>query len=86
MRGQDLPALVARNDVIFTAPAHRHAMAVAREVLEAGKALVDLGADFTSPRPCSLSRNGIRWSTAAELLPQAVYGLPEITGTSRALG
>ncbi|MDK2887769.1 MAG: N-acetyl-gamma-glutamyl-phosphate reductase [Thermoanaerobacter sp.] len=75
---QDLPALVERSDVIFTALPHGHAMAVAREVVGRGKALVDLGADFRLHDPAVYQEWYKVEHTAAELLPQAVYGLPEI--------
>ncbi|MBE0467036.1 MAG: N-acetyl-gamma-glutamyl-phosphate reductase, partial [Candidatus Desulforudis sp.] len=42
----DLPRLVDRADVLFTALPHGHSMDVAREVVAGGKKLIDLGADF----------------------------------------
>ncbi|MBE3587066.1 MAG: N-acetyl-gamma-glutamyl-phosphate reductase [Thermoanaerobacteraceae bacterium] len=77
-REQDLPALLAESDVVFTALPHGHAMAVAREVLQAGRALVDLGADFRL-HEVQVYQDWYRVEhTAPELLPRAVYGLPEI--------
>ncbi|HHW42514.1 N-acetyl-gamma-glutamyl-phosphate reductase [Desulfofundulus thermobenzoicus] len=77
-REQDLPALLAESDVVFTALPHGHAMAVAREVLQAGRALVDLGADFRL-HEVQVYQDWYRLEhTAPELLPRAVYGLPEI--------
>lgn len=75
---QDLPALVAKSDVVFTALPHGHAMAVAREVIGGEKALVDLGADFRLRDP-QVYEDWYKVEHAArELLPRAVYGLTEI--------
>ncbi|MEW6540839.1 MAG: N-acetyl-gamma-glutamyl-phosphate reductase [Bacillota bacterium] len=74
----DLPRLVDRADVLFTALPHGHSMDVAREVLSQGKKLVDLGADFRF-RDQAVYESWYRVPhTAAELLPHAVYGLPEV--------
>ncbi|MFZ5648888.1 MAG: N-acetyl-gamma-glutamyl-phosphate reductase [Bacillota bacterium] len=74
----DLPGLVEKSDVIFTALPHGHSMPVAAEVLRQGKRLVDLGADFR------FNNAGIyeKWYKLEHTEPiinqQAVYGLPEI--------
>lgn len=74
----DLPALVEQVDVVFTALPHGHAMPVGAEVARQGKKLIDLGADFRLKD----YREYEAWykveHTAAELLEQAVYGLPEL--------
>jgi len=74
----DLPQLVARADVIFTALPHGHSMGVAPEVVSRGKKLIDLGADFRF----SARETYETWyqvpHTAADLLARTVYGLPEI--------
>lgn len=74
----DLPALVEKVDVVFTALPHGHAMPVGIEVARQGKRLIDLGADFRF-------KNYEEYETwykvehaARELLEQAVYGLPEL--------
>lgn len=77
-REQDVEALVKESDVIFAALPHGHAMNVAREILGAGKALVDLGADFRLADPGTFKEWYKSEHTAPDLLPQAVYGLPEI--------
>ncbi|MEW5762955.1 MAG: N-acetyl-gamma-glutamyl-phosphate reductase [Bacillota bacterium] len=74
----DLPALVGRCDVIFTALPHGHAMEVAREVVRQGKRLIDLGADFRLRDPVVYERWYGTAHTAADLLPAAVYGLSEL--------
>lgn len=77
-REQDVGALVRESDVIFAALPHGHAMHLAGEILGAGKALVDLGADFR----LADARTFAAWykmeHAAPELLPRAAYGLPEI--------
>jgi N-acetyl-gamma-glutamyl-phosphate reductase len=74
----DLPRLVDRADVIFTALPHGHSVEVAREVLSRGKKLIDLGADFRfSAREVYESWYRVP-HTAPELLERAVYGLSEI--------
>jgi len=74
----DLPALVNRCDVVFTALPHGHAMEVAREVVRQGKRLIDLGADFRLQDPAVYERWYGVTHTAADLLPGAVYGLSEL--------
>ncbi|MFZ5898119.1 MAG: N-acetyl-gamma-glutamyl-phosphate reductase, partial [Bacillota bacterium] len=74
----DLDKLVEKSDVVFTALPHGHAMAVARAVVDRGKKLIDLGADFR------LTDGGVyeQWykvpHTEREILAAAVYGLPEV--------
>lgn len=77
-RELDLPGLVEKSDVIFTALPHGHSMPVAAEVHRQGRRMVDLGADFR------FNDSGIyeKWYKADHTEPvinrQAVYGLPEI--------
>ncbi|MTI80779.1 MAG: N-acetyl-gamma-glutamyl-phosphate reductase [Firmicutes bacterium] len=70
--------LVASADIIFTALPHGHSMDIAAEVVKQGKKLVDLGADFR----LNSTEQYQEWynveHTQAELLSQAVYGLPEL--------
>ncbi|OAT80317.1 N-acetyl-gamma-glutamyl-phosphate reductase [Desulfotomaculum copahuensis] len=75
---QDVPALVAQSDVVFTALPHGHAMAVAKETLAQGKALIDLGADFRFRDAATYESWYKVEHTARELIARAVYGLPEI--------
>jgi len=74
----DLPGLVDRCDVIFTALPHGHAMEVAREVVRREKRLIDLGADFRLQDPAVYEKWYGVTHTAAGLLPGAVYGLSEL--------
>jgi len=65
-------------DVIFTALPHGHAMAVARAAQQAGCRLIDIGADFRLRDPAVYSKWYKVEHTATDLLPEAVYGLPEL--------
>ena len=63
-------------DVVFFATPHGVAMREAAALLTAGKVIIDIGADFRLRDTADFAR----WygeHTAAELLPQAVYGLTE---------
>jgi len=65
-------------DVVFFATPHGVAHALAEEVLEAGAKVIDLSADFRL-------QDAVEWEKwynqphgAVNLLPEAVYGLPEV--------
>ncbi|WP_420589088.1 N-acetyl-gamma-glutamyl-phosphate reductase [Bacterioplanoides sp.] len=65
-------------DVVFFATPHGVAHALAEEVLEAGAKVIDLSADFRL-------QDAVEWEKwynqphgAVSLLPEAVYGLPEV--------
>ncbi|MCL2337624.1 MAG: N-acetyl-gamma-glutamyl-phosphate reductase [Firmicutes bacterium] len=77
-RALDVPALAGECDILFTALPHGHAAPVARQVLAAGKKLIDLGADFRFRRPEVYEQWYKVPHEAPELLKEAVYGLPEI--------
>lgn len=77
-RELDVPALARECDVVFTALPHGHAVTVAREVLDAGKKFIDLGADFRFRRPEVYEQWYKVKHEAPDLLEKAVYGLPEI--------
>lgn len=74
----NLPELVDRCDIVFTALPHGHAVEVAEEVQRKGKKLIDLGADLRFD-DAGIYENWykIKISTP-ELAERAVYGLPEI--------
>ncbi|KJS17881.1 MAG: N-acetyl-gamma-glutamyl-phosphate reductase [Peptococcaceae bacterium BRH_c4b] len=74
----DLPGLVKKCDVVFTALPHGHAMPVAREVVRQGKKLIDLGADFRLYNTAVYEAWYKVEHTAGDLAEQLVYGLPEI--------
>jgi N-acetyl-gamma-glutamyl-phosphate reductase len=69
--------LTGRADLFFTAVPHQTAMAMVPSLLAAGCKVIDLSADFR----ISDSMVYEKWyqpHTAAELLAEAVYGLPEL--------
>lgn len=73
----DVEKVAAECDVVFTALPHGHAVPVARAVLERGKRLIDLGADFRF-RDAAVYEAWYRVvHEAPALLQEAVYGLPE---------
>ncbi len=74
----DVSSLTKRSDVIFLALPHRVSFEIVPGLVESGKKVIDLSADFR------LNDGEIyeKWygskHTAAHLLTEAVYGLPEI--------
>ncbi|MDW7673300.1 MAG: N-acetyl-gamma-glutamyl-phosphate reductase [Bacillota bacterium] len=74
----DLNTISTSCDVVFIALPHGHADKVASAMLEAGKRVVDLGADFRL-KDMEAYRQWYQEESAHEgLLQQAVYGLPEL--------
>jgi len=75
---EQLPELIEDSDVVFLALPHKVSAPVARDVLEQGKKVIDLAADFRLPDV----RVYEQWYQvphgAPELLGEAVYGLPEL--------
>jgi N-acetyl-gamma-glutamyl-phosphate reductase len=65
-------------DVVFFATPHGVAMAQAPELLAAGVKVIDLGADFRLKNKASFEQWYKIPHTCADLLEQAVYGLPEL--------
>ncbi len=76
---EDLPMeeLVHRADLFFTAVPHQTAMAIVPELLQAGKKVVDLSADFRL-HDGAVYEKWYQKHTATEYLAEAVYGLPEL--------
>lgn len=74
----DAPAISKAADLIFLALPHKVSMLFAPDLLRAGKKVIDLSADYR------LKDVGVyeKWygakHTSAELLKEAVYGLPEL--------
>ncbi len=66
-----------RADFIFCAVPHKTAMDVVPSFLRAGKKVVDLSADFRL-KDVTVYEKWYQAHSAAELLEDAVYGLPEI--------
>ncbi|KAF0187667.1 MAG: N-acetyl-gamma-glutamyl-phosphate [Desulfobulbaceae bacterium] len=69
--------LCTRADFFFTAVPHKTAMNIVPDLLSAGKKVVDLSADFRL-RDVSVYEQWYQPHSAAELLKEAVYGLPEL--------
>ncbi|MDI6907135.1 MAG: N-acetyl-gamma-glutamyl-phosphate reductase [Thermoanaerobacterales bacterium] len=78
LREFDPDELVSECDVVFTALPHGHAMEVGRKVLDRGKKLVDIGADFRLADVAVYEEWYRVTHTAPEILPRVVYGLPEL--------
>ncbi len=72
------PAVLAQQaDLVFTAVPHQTAMGMIPQLLDTGCRVVDLSADFRI-RDVSVYEDWYQPHTAAELLAEAVYGLPEL--------
>ena len=69
--------LVERADLFFTAVPHQTAMSIVPQLLQAGKKVVDLSADFRIS-DAKVYEEWYQTHTAPEYLNEAVYGLPEI--------
>lgn len=74
----DVKRLSEKAEFIFTALPHGTSMEPVGEFVESGKKVVDLSADFRLKDPFAYEEwYGIK-HTRAELLEEAVYGLPEL--------
>lgn len=73
----DDPALDAC-DVVFLAVPHTAALAMAPRLVEGGKAVIDLSADFRLKDPAVYERWYGVPHTAVDLLQRASFGLPEL--------
>jgi len=69
--------LAERADLFFTAVPHQTAMAIVPDLLEAGKKVIDLSADFRL-HDAEVYEKWYQNHTAQEYLAEAVYGLPEL--------
>ncbi len=74
----DPKAMASRCDVVFTATPHGVAMEMARDLVEGGAVLIDIGADFRLPDPALYESWYALTHTAPDLLQEAVYGLVEL--------
>jgi len=76
---ENLPAdeLAERADFFFTAVPHKTAMDIVPPLLAAGKKIVDLSADFRI-RDVAVYEKWYQEHSSAELISEAVYGLPEL--------
>jgi N-acetyl-gamma-glutamyl-phosphate reductase len=77
LEAPDIDRLLDRADCFFTAVPHGTAMDLVPLLLAAGKQVIDLSADYRLRR-VQVYEAWYRSHTSAELLPQAVYGLPEL--------
>lgn len=73
----DITLIAAKADFVFTALPHKSAMEVVPGLLAAGKKVVDLSADYRL-RDVAAYEAWYQEHTSAQLLSEAVYGLPEI--------
>lgn len=73
----DIEKICLDNDIIFTAVPHKTAMEIVPTILNAGKKVIDLSADFRL-RDVSVYEHWYQQHTAPGYIKQAVYGLPEI--------
>ena len=76
-RNLDSTEIIDRADLIFCAVPHKTAMDVVPAFLEAGKKVVDLSADFRL-KDVAVYEQWYQQHSAADLVAEAVYGLPEI--------
>ncbi len=65
-------------EVVFLCLPHAASMDAVRRAYEAGCHVIDLSADFRLPDPATYERWYGVTHRATDLLPQAVYGLPEV--------
>ncbi|MCF8052295.1 MAG: N-acetyl-gamma-glutamyl-phosphate reductase [Desulfobacterales bacterium] len=70
-------AVADRTDVVFFALPHQLPMGLVPELMDRGRRIVDLSADFRFQNADVYERH-YQPHTARELLPQAVYGLSEV--------
>ena len=68
---------VANSDVVFIALPSREAMNIVPALLERGKKIIDLGGDFRLKDPALYEKFYKHPHKAVDLLPRAVFGLPE---------
>lgn len=76
----DVQRLIASCDAAFLGLPHGVSMDVAAALLKAGKKVIDLAGDFRLKDPAAFSRWYGKTHTHAELLKEAVYGVPELSG------
>ncbi|MBU0946473.1 MAG: N-acetyl-gamma-glutamyl-phosphate reductase [Proteobacteria bacterium] len=71
-----VPELCARADLFFAAVPHKTAMDLVPQLLEKGKKVVDLSADFRL-RDVTVYEEWYQKHSSPEFIKEAVYGLPE---------
>jgi len=75
---QDLAELQKNCDLIFTATPHGGSQTLVPTLLDAGLKVIDMSADFRLKNPLDYQTYYGWQHLKPELLPQAVYGLPEL--------
>ncbi|RMG88138.1 MAG: N-acetyl-gamma-glutamyl-phosphate reductase [Candidatus Dadabacteria bacterium] len=75
------PGLFDRAEVFFTALPHKASMPVVKALLEAGRKVIDLSADFRFADP-TLYEAHYGPHACPDLLAEAVYGLTEVHGAA----
>jgi N-acetyl-gamma-glutamyl-phosphate reductase len=73
----NVDAISKKADFVFTAVPHKTAMEVVPLFHRQGKRIVDLSADFRF-RNATIYEKWYQKHTSADLLPESVYGLPEL--------
>jgi N-acetyl-gamma-glutamyl-phosphate reductase len=76
-RNHSVEEIAERADFIFCAVPHKTAMNIVPQLINAGKKVVDLSADFRL-QDVALYEKWYQKHSAPELISQAVYGLPEL--------
>lgn len=76
----DLELICSKADLIFTALPHKTAMEVVPQLLDAGKKVIDLSADYRL-KDAETYAEWYEPHTSPDLLVEAVYGLPELYRT-----
>ncbi len=66
-----------KTDFLFTAVPHKTAMEIVPKFYRKGKRIVDLSADFRL-KDANIYEKWYQKHTATDLLPESVYGLPEV--------
>jgi len=69
--------ILEKTDFLFTAVPHKTAMEIVPIFHQKGKRIVDLSADFRL-KDANIYEKWYQKHTAADLLPESVYGLPEL--------
>ena len=75
---QEMDEYLAQTDVVFIALPHGKAFDIAGKCLEQGVKVIDIGADFRLQDAKTYKQWYKLEHNAIELLPKAVYGLPEL--------
>ena len=75
---QDLTELQKNCDLIFTATPHGGSQTLVPTLLDAGLKVIDMSADFRLKNPIDYQTYYGWQHLKPEMLPQAVYGLPEL--------